>query len=597
MTETEIEETLDRAWNGRRSDMRGAFHEATSLLSFCETNGFEKSLADCHKILGYCYWRFSDFSASMEHSLEALTYFQTTNDLRGEADTLNSLGAVYMFEKEHQKRLECNLKCLEIRKILGNPDDISGSMNNIGETYLEMGDLESAKAWFEDCISYPGSSEDSVAWARHNLGKLYYIEQDFALSETNYIESLRISLSIDYHVLTTETYIHISQLYQHVGYYDSALEFGLKALNLAQATGAKEEQKNAHLLLSEIKEGLGDVAGAFENYKRYHKLFTEIHNESNTQKLKDIQFQFELENVKKEAEIERLKTVELKAAYDQIGIQKALLEQRNKEIVESIRYAQRIQRAVLKEENYTQTHLPEHFIYYKPKDIVSGDFYWAKEKDGVLYIAAADCTGHGVPGGFLTMLGISFLNEIISKNDVVSPAQILNELRDKFIKELQLHDASNDGMDITLVSLHYDEQHETKHVTWAGAYNPLWIVRKNKSAFDANVSAPNESTKLELLEVKPDKQPIGKSDQQHDFTDHRLVIEKGDLLYLFSDGYQDQFGGENGKKLKRSGFKDLVLNLANRSMEHQLEEMDRFFENWKGDYEQVDDVCVIGIKV
>lgn len=597
MTETEIEDALNRAWNGRRSDMRGAFHEATQLLPFCEKNSYTKAKADCHKILGYCYWRFSDFSASMEHSLEALSYFQTNNDLRGEADTLNSLGAVYMFEKEHQKRLECNLKCLDIRKELGNPDDISGSMNNIGETYLEMSDLESAKRWFEDCINYPGSSEDSIAWARHNLGKLYYIQQDFALSESNYIESLRLSLSIDYHVLTTETYIQISQLYQHVGYFDSALEFGLKALSLAEETGAKEEQKNAHFLLAEIKEQLGDVYGAFENYKCYHSLFAEIHSESNSQKLKDIQFQFELEHLKKEAEIERLKTVELKAAYEQIGLQKGLLEQRNKEIVESIRYAQRIQRAVLKEENYTQTHLPEHFIYYKPKDIVSGDFYWAKEKEGVLYIAAADCTGHGVPGGFLTMLGISFLNEIISKNEVVSPAQILNELRDKFIKELQLHDASNDGMDITLVSLHFDENMDINYVTWAGAYNPLWIVRKNRSSSGLGVTAANQASKLELLEVKPDKQPIGKSDQQHDFTDHRLAIEKGDLLYLFSDGYQDQFGGENGKKLKRSGFKDLVLNLANQSMQHQLVEMDRFFQNWKGDYEQVDDVCVIGIKV
>lgn len=596
MTESMIQEEIDRSWNERRSDMRGAFHRASKWLPVCESEGNSKLIADCHKILGYCYWRFSDFSLSLEHSLRALFYYQENGDLRGEADTLNSLGAVYMFNKEHQKRLECNLKCLEIRMQLGNADDISGSMNNIGETYLEMGDLVAAEQWFQDCISYPGSTDDSLAWAFHNLGKLFLLQGDFSASEANFIQSLRLSLSIDYHVLTTETYIQISKLYEQVGYLDSANEFGVKALELATETGAKEEQKNAHLLLAAIKEKLGDIPGSYAHFKSYHRLFAEIHNDLNAQRLKDLEFQYELENVKKEAEIERLRTVELKAAYDQIDAQRNLLEQRNKEIVESIRYAQRIQTAVLKEEDYKQTNLPEHFIYYKPKDIVSGDFYWAKEKDGSLYLAAADCTGHGVPGGFLTMLGISFLNEIISKDTLLTPAEVLNELRNKFISELQLHDASNDGMDITLTRLDIDEFNQRRQLMWAGAYNPLWIVKKKQDT-GLNPESGQHVPKLELLEVKPDKQPIGKSDHQKDFTNHLLTLDSGDLLYLFSDGYQDQFGGEHGKKLKRAGFKDLVLELANRPLEQQMHALDSFFDSWKGNFEQVDDVCVIGIKV
>lgn len=597
MTEVSVLELLEQAWNNRRSDMRSSFHIAKEYLNYCEEQGFQKATADCHKIVGYCYWRFSEFSLSMEHSLKALEFYQRIHDLRGEADTLNSLGAVFMFEKEHQKRLECNLKCLEIRIQLGEADDISGSMNNIGETYLEMGDNEAAKQWFYDCINYPGSSPDSISWATHNLGRLFLAEGDFAASQEMFLESLAASTKISYDILTTETLLQLSGLYKLLDQTDLALEFADKAFELAIVTGAKEEQKTAYLLRSEIKEQQGDVVGALDDYKKYHLLFSEIHNESNKQRLKDLEFQFELENIKKEAEIERLKTVELKEAYDQIEQQKGLLEQRNKEIVESIRYAQRIQQAVLKEENYVSEHLPEHFIYYKPKDIVSGDFYWAQEKDGVLYVAAADCTGHGVPGGFLTMLGIAFLNEIISKNDVQTPAQILNELRDKFIKELQLHDASNDGMDITLVSLRYDEQTDSKELLWAGAYNPLWIVKKRGQQKGLNEIYGSEKNKLELLEVKPDKQPIGKSDDQKDFTDHRLMLDKGDMLYLFSDGYQDQFGGKSGKKLKRSGFKELILSLAKQPLENQLQGMDIFFETWKGEYEQVDDICVIGIKL
>lgn len=606
MTIEQIWQELSFAWNNRRSDMRTSFHKAKEFLAICEQIHDRKGAAECHKILGYCYWRFSEFSSSMEHSLKALDYFQHEKDLRGEADTLNSLGAVYMFQKEHQKRLECNLKCLEIRYKLGNADDISGSMNNIGETYLEMQDYASSKKWFFDCINYPGSTSDSLAWASHNLGKLYFIESDYTNSEKSFLESLTLSTEMVYDILSTETFLQLSRLYLTLDKLDLAKEYSVKALNLSTSIGAKEEQKNAYHLLSQIKEAQGKFKDALDDYKKFHVLFSEIHNESNMQRLKDLEFQFELENMRKEAEIERLRTVELKAAYDQIDAQKQLLEQRNKEIVESIRYAQRIQQAVLKEEKHVSEHLPDHFIFYRPKDIVSGDFYWAQEKDGVLYVAAADCTGHGVPGGFLTMLGIAFLNEIISKNELQTPAQILNELHDKFIKELRLQDSTRDGMDITLVSLRYDNQTDSKELMWAGAYNPLWVVKKRnehgKSTITdisklTSISLEWENEEIELFEIKPDKQPIGRGDDHHDFTNHSLTLENEDLLYLFSDGYQDQFGGEHGKKLKRSGFRNLILSLAEQPLENQLETIGNFFETWKGEREQVDDVCVIGIKL
>lgn len=596
MTESEVIVDLEVAWNNRRSDMRGSFHEAKESLERCAQESDLKGIADCHKILGYCYWRFSEFSLSMEHSLKALEFYQLTNDLRGEADTLNNLGAVYMFQKEHQKRLECNLECLKIRMKLGNADDISGSMNNIGETYLEMGDYPQAKKWFLDCINYPGSTSDSIAWANHNLGKLFLIEGEYELSEKTFLHSLELSIEINYDVLTTETYLQLSTLHKEFKNYQKALEYGYLALELAEKTGAKEEQKNAYFLLSEIKENENNPLEALQYYKKFHALFKEIHNESNIQRLKDLEFQFELENIKKEAEIERLKTVELKAAYDQIDEQKQLLEQRNKEIVESIRYAQRIQQALLKEENHVSEHLPEHFIFYRPKDIVSGDFYWAQEKKGVLYVAAADCTGHGVPGGFLTMLGIAFLNEIISKSEIQTPAEILNELHNKFIKELGLQDSAKDGMDITLISLRFDAETNSKELMWAGAYNPLWVV-KNRNQKHKVISIDGAPQEMELIEIKPDKQPIGRSEDHHDFTNHSFLLEKEDMVYLFSDGYQDQFGGQMGKKLKKSGFKNLILSMAELPIENQLAGMENFFESWKGNHEQVDDICVIGIKI
>ena len=584
----QIDLQLHQAWINRRSDMRQSFHMAQELLKSCEELNYERGIADCNKILGYCYWRFTEFSLSMEHSLAALHFYRETNDLRGEADTLNSLGAVYMFQKDNEKRLDCNLKCLEIRKEIGDADDISGSMNNIGETYFEMGNLEAAKEWFEQCLNYPGSTEDSIAWAYHNLGKLKYKEGAYHDSEAFYLKSLDQSRLISYDVLTTESLLMLSRLYADLNRVELAIDTIQDTIQLAEQIGSREELKEAYVILAKLYESSGNFELALIAYKTYHQLYSEIHNEANIQRLKDIEFQYELESAKKEAEIERLKTVELRKAYDQIEQQKELLEYQNKEILDSIRYAQRIQKALLKEESHVSLHLPEHFILYKPKDIVSGDFYWAHEKNGVLYVAAADCTGHGVPGGFLTMLGIAFLNETISKNELKTPAEILNELRDKFIQELHLQHSAHDGMDIALIRLSYDQFGENKEVIWAGAHNPLWVV---KSAGNDYVG---EQT---IMEILPDKQPIGLSDDMRKFTDHRLKLDKGDKLYLFSDGYHDQFGGNDGKKLKKSGFKDVLLSVSQLPMDDQLNALSAFFEDWKGKNDQVDDVCVIGIEL
>jgi serine phosphatase RsbU (regulator of sigma subunit) len=595
MSQEAILETLHVAWLERRSDLRQSFHVAKQILTDFEGTKESNVIAECHKILGYCYWRFSDYTLSMEHSLLALEFYRSVQDLRGEADTLNNLGAVYMFQKNHEKRLDCNLKCLALRVRLGHADDISGSMNNIGETYFEMGDFDSAQKWFQDCISFPDSSEDSIAWGLHNLGKLFFQrgELDEAIQLLN--KSLAISVAINYDILSTASLINLSEIAFKSGDILAMEQFAEEALNFAIKCGAKEEQQEAFLLLSTAFELAEKHKEALELYKQYHTLFREIHDESNHQRLKDMEFTHELDTARKEAEIERLKTVELKAAYDEIGQQKELLEARNKEIVDSIRYAQRIQQAVLKDERHVSSHLPDHFILFKPKDIVSGDFYWAQEKDGILYVAAADCTGHGVPGGFLTMLGIAFLNEIITKQELQTPASILNELRDKFINEFGIQDSAHDGMDIALISFKYNQDTQTKEIMWAGANNPLWVVSRRKESAIVNTEFTDSNNSL--VEIYPDKQPIGNSDNIQPFTDHRLLLQEGDMVYIFSDGFQDQFGGDSGKKLKRSGFKSVLLSLAELPVENQLEGLEAFFDTWRGEFEQVDDICVIGIRL
>ncbi len=234
---------------------------------------------------------------------------------------------------------------------------------------------------------------------------------------------------------------------------------------------------------------------------------------------------------------------------------------------------------MLKEEDHVSGHLPEHFILFKPKDIVSGDFYWALEQQNYFYSAAVDCTGHGVPGAFMSMLGIAFLNEITANNHNLSPAEILNQLRDKIVKELSQTGKpgdSKDGMDISLTRLHL----ETKELLWAGANNPLYLIKNG-----------------ELIQIKPNKQPIGYQDNMGLFTNNIFNLESGTSFYLFTDGYADQFGGEDGKKFKYKQLQELLLTNRTEPMEIQKQKLNDVFDNWKGRLEQVDDVCIIGMRV
>lgn len=273
--------------------------------------------------------------------------------------------------------------------------------------------------------------------------------------------------------------------------------------------------------------------------------------------------------------------------------QKELVEAKNQEITDSLHYAKRIQRAVLKEENRVSEHLPPHFVYFKPRDIVSGDFYWALEKKGYLYLTVADCTGHGVPGAFMSMLGIAYLNEICAGEVAKSPSSILHELREKILEELTRnpgHEQLSDGMDISLMRVHL----ESGEVCWAGANNPLWRIRPKKKDDPEDLLLSKDGERV-LIEHHPDRKPIGLSDDEDPFTEHRIHPEEGEVLYIFSDGFQDQFGGDRGKKYKSSNFKRFLLDLADTPVEEQRGAIKEEFYNWMGDQEQVDDVCVVGI--
>jgi serine phosphatase RsbU (regulator of sigma subunit) len=265
----------------------------------------------------------------------------------------------------------------------------------------------------------------------------------------------------------------------------------------------------------------------------------------------------------------------------EITLQKDIIEEKNKDILSSIHYAKRIQRALLASDNLLNNNLPEHFILYKPKDIVSGDFYWADvAPDGKFLVLTGDCTGHGVPGAFMSLLNISIMHELTFGRNLSRPDQLLNTQRDAIIMALNpegTDEVSKDGMDCVLCSYDF----KNKKVEFACANNPLWIIRDKQ-----------------VMEFKADKQPIGLHEgPKTNYTLHEVQLQTGDIVYTLTDGYSDQFGGPKGKKFKLSHLKEKLVEICDKPLSEQKEILERTFEQWKGDLEQVDDVLLIGIKI
>ncbi len=255
-----------------------------------------------------------------------------------------------------------------------------------------------------------------------------------------------------------------------------------------------------------------------------------------------------------------------------------MVEEKNKEIVDSINYALRLQRAILPPIGKVKEFLPDSFILFKPKDIVSGDFYWMHHTGGKTLIAAVDCTGHGVPGAMVSVVGANGLNRCVKEFSLKKTNSIMDKLTDLIIETFETSDHEvKDGMDMALCSIDL----KARKLEYSGANNPLWIVRKGAT---------------EIEEIKADKQPIGKHDYRKHFTDHHVTLHHGDCIYIFTDGYADQFGGPKGKKFKSSALKKLLVSINDKHMDEQMKILNDNIENWRGDIEQVDDVCVIGVR-
>ena len=566
---------------------------------------------------------------------EAVAYFSRSLKISEEignenaiASSLNNLINAFNEHGQVKEVLDYLNRSLKTREGgIINKSDIAASLNNIGTIHNSNGQLKDALVYYNRSLKIREEIGDKngVASSLNNIG-IIHNRQGKVKEALDYLNrSLKIREEIGSKPVIATCLSNIGVIYNEQDQLNKALVYGLKSLTISQEIGSSICIERASNLLSEVYEKQNKGIKALEMYKLHITMKDSINNEE-TQKAsaqQQAKYAYEKQKVlddaahdkrlaikqeereqqqiitgaiavmlglvvifflfvfnrlritrKQKAVIEQQK-VEVEQQKEVVELAHDELEEKNQEILDSIIYAKRIQSAILPPIKLVKEYLKESFIVYKPKDVVAGDFYWMEQKNGKVLFAAADCTGHGVPGAMVSVVCNNALNRSVREHGLTDPGEILNKTREIVVAEFEKSEEEvKDGMDIAICSL------EGMKLQYAGAHNPLWIIRKG-----------------EIIETKANKQPIGEFENPEPYTTHSFDLEQGDSIYIFSDGYVDQFGGEKGKKFKSKAFRELLLSIQDKAMEEQKATIDETFETWKGDLEQIDDVCVIGVRV
>ncbi len=574
--------------------------------------------------IGVLYKSQGEYLKAIEYFQRNLEYVEAHKDSILIGRTLNNMANVYFSYGVYSKAIEYYEKAIELFKKLNKQNYVGYLYLNIGVAYKKSNQNSKALEFFRKSqeIFTRISFKPGLAQVKGEIGTLYAETGNYALALQYVEEALEVYKSLGEKLLIAQVLRQMGEIYQKAGSFATALKYFQESIKLFKELNAKKELLDSYENLASVYSSLGNYKQAYESFKIYSNLKDSVLSEEYLRQMQENEARYE--NEKKENEI-KLQKAELakKAAEskrksilllavglialmvigfsaiifkqyaekkkanillaeqnDQIKKQRDQIFQQKKEITDSIHYASRIQRAVLPSPKILEDFNIQYFILYKPRDIVSGDFYWIGAKDDKIIVTAADCTGHGVPGAFMSMLGMTLLNEITTKSDVTNAAQILDELRQLVIKSLHQSGGSEetkDGMDMALCMI----DKNLKRVQFAGAFNPLYLVRGS-----------------ELIEGPADRMPVGFHDRlTNNFNNTEIPLQAGDTLYIFSDGYVDQFGGENGKKFMAKRFKQLLIDIHEKSMEEQKQILDTTITEWRGELDQVDDILVIGLRV
>ena len=499
---------------------------------------------------------------TLHKSNENLSYYPKTSYFLGACYFQE--GEIHKALKDYEKATQVFENALEVLKN-ANHSMPARLCCSIGCLYIDTNQLEKAEKYLFRSLKLLNGIASAMVESKiySDIGRLYLKKKDFTNSLLYQQKSIAIRLKFNQEHPLITSYLEMSELHLMQDQFPEALEYALKAEKLTIDLKVKIRLFETHLMLSKVYEKLGDKTLALEFFKKYHENKETVLSAENARGIKQLTTNFEIAQIQKEKEIFELKNVVLKAAME--------------EIESSIRYAKRLQEAILPSKLFLDKYLPENFVYYAPKDIVAGDFYYAEKVDDNFFIAAADSTGHGVPGAIVSVVCSNALHRAIKEFKLTETGKILDKSRELVIETFEKSPSEvKDGMDISLLCINL----KNNNISWSGANNPLWYVQEK-----------------ELKEIKADKQPIGKTDYPKPFTTHRIEYKENITFYLFTDGFADQFGGPNGKKFKYKQFSDLLIKNNSLPQKQQAANINKAFSDWKGDLDQVDDVCVIGIKL
>ncbi|OFY82539.1 MAG: hypothetical protein A3F72_08120 [Bacteroidetes bacterium RIFCSPLOWO2_12_FULL_35_15] len=556
-----------------------------------EQYNYQTILLSLHNHMGTFYKKQNLLKEALHEFQNGAAVAEELNDSANIASFKNDIGLVYELDNKTTEALTNFQEALNIYKSLGNKVGMSYSLDYMGEAYALQNKFPEAIKVVQEAlvIRKALNNQAAIAINLNNIGEIYFLQKEYSNAISYLLESEQISKKINYNDLRNHTLQLLAKCFYNLNEFKMAYDYFGQSSEIKDSLYSEKNSRIIH-----------EMEGKYQNEKK--QLQIESLNQQNELKETKLSKQrttillvliaallagitvififMSNRKIKKAHSIifKQKEIVEL--AKHKVETQKELIEEKNKEILDSIHYAKRIQHAVITSDQYISKYIKDFFVLYKPKDIVSGDFYWALEFDNKFYLATADCTGHGVPGAFMSLLNISILNEVIIEKKITEPHLVLNEARKVIIKALNPEgqmEEGKDGMDCILAC--FDLKNNLLH--YAAANNSFYIVRENK-----------------LLTFPADKMPVGKSPKDHvSFTLQTVQLQKGDLVYMLTDGYPDQFGGSKGKKFKYKPLEELFLEINQLQLEMQKNILSERFETWRGDLEQVDDVLIIGIKV
>lgn len=604
-------------------------------LAIYEHANNKDGMANTYNNLGNIHYYQGDYKPAIDYWTQSLQMKEESGDQLGMANTLNNIGNIHKAQNDNTKAAEYYNQSLAIYQQIDHPDGVAVTSANLAGIYLDLGDIQRALELYMQCYEMSAAADDKngISDAYNGLGLVYKTLGKLDSAETYFNQSLALRETIGDVKGMAESLDHLANVYFEQGKFKEALRFSERSMQLANEMSSRQHIKSAAETLWKIHKKTHNTDRALEMYELYIQMRDSLQSEENRMEIIRHEFEYQYEKQATAdsilaAESNKIKDAQLVAKnleskqrktqnYILLGIlaltlvlgglifqrfrvtkmQKGIIERqklqvdqaygilevKNREITDSIKYAKRIQNAILPTNKRLREGLNDSFILFLPKDIVAGDFYWLEERDGKILVAACDCTGHGVPGAMVSVVCVSGLNRAVRENGLTDPGKILDKTRELVIAEFEKSDDDvKDGMDISLAAILPGEADGSRSLEWSGANNPLWIFRKDLKRIE---------------EIKPNKQPIGKAEKPVPFKSHRLTVHKGDILYLLTDGFKDQFGGKKGKKFKAANLKKLLLAIHAEPMETQKKHIAEAFDNWKGNSEQVDDVCILGVRI